>query len=277
MIIQQSAKVLRVLHEKSKHLIEERLAQINRTPIIVLGNQKTGTSAIAHLIADYGRLSKTIDIPEIWWPVLCDLILGHKSLEQFAKEHKVRFAKDLIKEPNLTFLFPQLSRLCPGASYVFVIRDPRTNIRSILNRMGLPGNMKKLELDKFNVPVNWLHIFNTQMSSVSSVHYIDILSERWNRCADVYLDNKEKMILVQYEDFVADKVGYVSSIAQALKIPQKQDIANKVDIQYQPIGDRNVSWLDFFGEENLKRITDACEERMSRFGYKIEAIATNGR
>ena len=50
--------------------LKDRFATINETPIIVLGNQKSGTSAIAHLLADYGGLSRTIDIPPLWVPVV---------------------------------------------------------------------------------------------------------------------------------------------------------------------------------------------------------------
>ena len=45
------------------HYFKNLFAVINENPIIVLGNQKSGTSAIAHLLADYGGLSRTIDIP----------------------------------------------------------------------------------------------------------------------------------------------------------------------------------------------------------------------
>lgn len=277
MIMQKLTKVLKALHQKNKHLIEERLAKINRSPIIVLGNQKSGTSAIAHLVADYGGLTKTVDIPESWWPVLRDLLLGDMSLQKFANQHKAYFAKDVIKEPNLTFLYPQLNHLCPDASYVFVVRDPKANIRSLLNRLGLPGDMKTLELDKFNLPELLSNIFNGDVWGTTAHHYIDILSRRWNRAVDLYLDNQEKMILIRYEDFIADKVGCIGRLAQALEIVHKQDITDKVDIQYQPRGDRNVSWFDFFGKENLKRIERICGARMHKFGYLCSYHQINER
>ena len=45
--------------------IHSRLTRVRQHPIIVLGNQTSGTSAIVHLLADYGGLSKTIDIPPL--------------------------------------------------------------------------------------------------------------------------------------------------------------------------------------------------------------------
>ena len=45
------------------------------------------------------------------------------------------------------------------------------------------------------------------------------------------------------------------------------DISDKVDRQYQRRGDRNVSWPDFFGPDNLARIERICGDRMQRFGY----------
>jgi hypothetical protein len=41
-----------------------------------------------------------------------------------------------------------------------------------------------------------------------------------------------------------------------------------VDVQYQPRGDRGVSWLEFFGRENLRRIEGICGGRMAQLGYR---------
>jgi hypothetical protein len=249
--------------------IEANLAKINPSPVIILGNQKSGTSVIAHLIADYGGLTKIIDIPEIWWPALEDLMLRRKSLEEFANKNILYFAKQLIKEPNLTFLYPQLRTLFPKAAYVFVVRDPRTNIRSLLNRIGLPGNLAALEPEKSDIPEKWVSIFDAQMWGLTTVHYVDMLSERWNRAVDVYLENKTTMEMIRYEDFVRNKVEMIKHIAKLLGLQQKEDISNRVDVQYQPKGDRNISWLDFFGTVNLSRIEAICGTRMQEFGYKI--------
>jgi len=54
--------------------------------VIVLGNQKSGTSAIAHLLADLTGLSKTIDLPR---PIRADghsLVRKELPLRAFVKK-----------------------------------------------------------------------------------------------------------------------------------------------------------------------------------------------
>jgi hypothetical protein len=239
----------------------------------VLGNQKSGTSAIAHLLADYGGLSKTVDIPESWWPTLKDLLSGTLRLVDFAQRYKHRFSSDLIKEPNFTFLYSQLKELHPKGAFVFIIRDPRDNIRSLLNRVGVPGNVESIEHASLRIPNNWRPLFDADLWALEAEHYIEILAARWNRAADVYLEYPDEMILIRYEDFVADKTGAIERLARDLGLPRVNDISDKVDIQYQQRGDRNVSWEEFFGAENLMRIERMCGGRMTKFGYELKVLA----
>ena len=249
--------------------LTRRTNKIPYAPVIVLGNQKSGTSVIANLIAEYGDLSRIIDIPETWWPALKYLLSGEQDLAEFVKKHKRRFSKGVIKEPNLTFLYPQLKTVLPCAKYLFVIRDPRTNIRSILNRVGLPGNATDKVLKQLTIPHKWKPIFDANLWKLTGRHYIDILAERWNLAVDVYLDNMEDMLLFRYEDFLVDKISSIHEIGQKLNIEHRRSIDSIIDIQYQPIGDQNVSPEIFFGAENLKRIEKRCKDRMHQLQYII--------
>lgn len=247
--------------------LQGEIRGINKSAIVVLGNQKSGTSVVAWLLAEYGGLSKTIDIPESWWPTLRSLISGELDWATFANRYKHRFASDLVKEPNFTFLYPQLRELHSQGSFVFVIRDPRDNIRSLLNRLGLPGDQE--HVDWTCVSETWRHIFDAGLWELDAEQYIEILAARWNRATDVYLEHPDDMVLVRYEDFIADKVGVIQSLAQQLGLSQVKDIADKVDIQYQRRGNREVSWEEFFGPENLARIERICGSRMAKLGYKV--------
>lgn len=263
------------IKKKSKKAItifDRFFLKINKSPVIILGNQKSGTSAIAHLLADYSGLSKTIDIPEIWPPTLLNLLTGKNNLQSFAQKYPKRFAKDIIKEPNLTFFYQDLKKNHPNASFIFIVRDPRSNIRSILDRLSLPGNLEKLNVDKTSLTKPWWHMFNASLWNLGCYdHYIDILAARWNLAVGVFLVNKDSdnILLVRYEDFVKDKLGTIQELAKKLGLVQVNEIVNKLDIQYQPAGNNNSSWLDFFGSNNLARIETICHEKMQIFGYLI--------
>jgi hypothetical protein len=98
--------------------------------------------------------------------------------------------------------------------------------------------------------------------------YIELLAKRWNLAADVYLEHRDEMRLIKYEDFVADKAGSIAAAAEALGLPGRRDVSHMVDRQYQRRGMRGVKWQDFFGERNLRLIEDTCAELMSKLGYQ---------
>jgi len=244
---------------------------INLSPVIVLGNQKSGTSAIAHLIADYAGLSKTVDIPELYWPTTGSLLSGELSLADFVKRYRFRFSAELIKDPNLTFIYDPLKELYQEGRFLFIVRDPRDNIRSILNRMGLPGNLERIQIDNFKLEPDvkryWLPILEAKIMRFDKDHYIQTLAARWNHMVDVYLRNKTDIILIRYEDFTADKIGIIEEVAERLGLERKRDITDRVDVQYQPSGLKDVSWPDFFGKTNLSYIEELCGMRMGEFRY----------
>jgi len=80
-------------------------------------------------------------------------------------------------------------------------------------------------------------------------------------------------MLVRYEDFVTDKVGFIRSMASELGYLQVNDIDDVIDVQYQPRGKSDVSWNRFFGSRNLARIERVCDGRMQKFGYQSLVFA----
>lgn len=250
--------------------VKDRFATINETPVIVLGNQKSGTSAIAHLLADFGRLTKTIDIPPLWSPVAIKIMSGEINFVTIVKRYKSYFSTNLIKEPEMTFFADEVFKTFSHAKYVFVVRDPRDNIRSILNRMKIPGHLEEIdELSFFALKITYQPMLDAKIwGGNKSENYVCALAHKWNRAVDNYLQHKDRMILAKYEDFLADKYGFIAKIAQQLHIPEKANISDKLDVQYQPAGDRNISWEAFFGVENLKHIEHICSSRMKVFDYK---------
>lgn len=247
-----------------------RRPRSDNTRIVILGNQKSGTSVIAHLLADFGDLSKTIDIPEIWGRNLTKLLRGETILSDLSRRYPHRFFAQLVKEPNLTFFYTDLKSIYTDAQFVFILRDPRDNIRSILNRLDLPGDLKRLDEATHPIPHSWRLIFDPALFNFGEMdHYIDILSMRWNHTVDVYLKNRDAFHLITYEAFSANKVRTISTLAADLGLPKVHDISAKIDIQYQPRGNREISWIDFFGQENLHRIEMKCEKQMLQLGYSV--------
>lgn len=251
------------------HALAKCAVKIHPYPIIILGNQKSGTSAIAALIAQYGRLSITNDLQtEIYNPTYHYVKSNKLDIGDFIKNHKVYFSKDIIKEPNLTLIYHELAKYFPEARYVFVVRDPRENIRSILNRLGLPGNQTELSRQQWrNLPASWKLIIDNRWLECDAENYIEMLAWRWNHMANIYLQNNENFILSYYETFLENKMLELERLAKKLKIYKSKDIRNKLNLQYQPKGNHSLSWEEFFGQNNLKLINSKCVYGMRELRY----------
>jgi len=263
----------RLLVNRLTEYVRNQLAKVNESAVIVLGNQKSGTSAIAHLLADYGRLSKRIDIPPLWGSLGygIDIMRGQIEFASVVKRYKTYFSRELIKEPMMTFFADKVIEVFPKGKYVFVIRDPRDNIRSSLNRRGIPGDLREIEERLIPGPERNRIIIRTITDPSTwgggNENYVGVLAHKWNMAVDGYLNQQERMTLAKYEDFMSDKCGYIAELAKRLGIPKRNNINGNVDIQYQPRGNHNVSWEEFFGQRNLKRVERICGSRMKKFGY----------
>jgi hypothetical protein len=262
----------RQLHRLWKAAISPLLSVDPR--LIVLGNQKSGTSAIAALLAAHTGLSATLDLRGLFKDMELRLHAGDITFEEFVRRNKYDFARDIIKEPSLTLLYPKLRPLFPRAQFLMIVRDPRDNIRSILNRLNIDGNLRDVDPRVVSSlrPADWQLVIDGQWLGLHGT-YIEMLAERWNRCVDVYQEHSGEMALIRYEDFRGDKAGAIEGLASRFGLPQVRSISSAVDVQYNRRGkDRHMPWEQFFGPGNLRRIEEICAERMQELAYLGENV-----
>lgn len=261
------------IFKKIKKGVQSQLSTINDKPVFVLGNQKSGTTAIAVLLARYADM--TVD----WDPIfgeIADIYRGKITLDTFVKKNKLIFSKDVIKDPNFTFIYCKLLKRFPEARFVMVMRDPRDNIRSILDRFDFPGNEPQLTFSKYIHSFSeyngnydaWRFIFDGSWMGLKGKNYIDMLAARWQKAASIYLNNKNRIELIKYENFVDNKERTIAKLAESLGLPKKKSISQKVHQQFQPRGHRrNMKWIEFFGSHNLNLIESRCVNAMKELGY----------
>ena len=247
-------------------------ATINPNPIIILGNQKSGTSAIASLLGEMTGKSFHIDMMKANnRNIYKSVKSGEISFKKFLNINRLEFSKEIVKEPNITLFYDELTEYFPRSKFVLVVRDPRDNIRSQLDLFQIPGNLDRLT-DEYNQRLvrSWPSVFDGRWLGLEGENYIEMLAARWNYTADVVLLNQKNIILVKYEDFLKNKIRELGILAEKLNLDPVNDISEKLNIQYQPAGgNKNVKWRDFFGEENLARIERICGDRMQKFNYLL--------
>jgi hypothetical protein len=264
-------RYLRHTYIKFKLFAKNKLVRINKYPIFVLGNQKSGTTAIGALLAEAAGLTFTWDLKrEIKFPTYHRIRNGELTFRDFIKRNQFDFSRQVIKEPQLTLFYKELCEHFPNARFVSIIRDPRDNIRSILNRLKIPGNIKYIETDQYNkVSTAWRLVLEGVWFDIDSDNYIETLAYRWEYIAELFFSEKKAMVLIRYEDFVKDKIKAIKQILEYLNLEYIHDISERIDYQFQPRGDREISWIDFFGEENLSKIEGICKNSMAKFGYLV--------
>jgi len=245
-------------------------SKIKPDPLFVLGNPKSGTTVIANLLSKSTKQTLTSDIQSVIKNVSLQLDFNLISFDDFIKQHKYEFSKKIIKEPFLSFYTEELINSFPNSKIVWIVRNPYQNIRSILNRLKIPGNLQEIKFNQFieleKTPA-WKLNLQSEMLGINSVNYIEAMAHRWNYLVNLYEKNKEKIILVRYEDFVKDKKGFIDNLTHKLGFDIKQDISDYVNVQYQPKGNYKVDLDKFFGSRNLDLISKVCKNNMKKLGY----------
>jgi hypothetical protein len=260
-----------------------RSARVNERPVFVLGNQKSGTSAIAALLGVMTGERVALDFPaeRTKDPAFIRRLLGDISFDEFIERNLLDFSSAIVKEPNLTLLYDDLAHRFPAARFVFVVRDPRDNIRSILDWVEVPGDLEALDsahteelttVQRSVLDAAWLGL------AAPETHYVEQLATRWRFLADVYLENQGTIVLQRYEDFRADKEGSIRRLADRVGLRPGRRIGEVADKQFQPPGRRRgKSWYEFFGVANLSRIVAVCAPQMSALGYLDDAPTLDPR
>lgn len=247
-------------HEKIRWL-KERMKAVTATPqdkpIFILGNQKSGTSAICGLLGESVGKDYLIDFVGGWSPHIERVINQEIPIKKFVMNNAWAFSHAIIKEPNLTFIAPQLISHFPHSEFIFVVRDPFNNIRSILNRLGISGRSTTLD-SSIRMNKTWNSILTGRDLGIVSNNPIEVLAQRCNLCNQIYLSNSNDFNLFSYEEFMDAKKLSIESLARRLELSVENNIERLVNVNFQPRGDNTKDIVDFFGEENYTIIDRIC-------------------
>ena len=243
----------------------------HQSPIFILGNQKSGTSIITALLGKFTNKNTSIDLfySDFNYSIFTDWKKGRISTTDFVIKNKLEFSSKIIKEPHLSIFYPELKEKFSTSKFVMIVRNPLDNIRSILDRLDIDGNKTDLnQEDKRKIFHSWNLLFNNDWIGGSKKQYIEVLAERWNIISKTYLENKNNIILVKYEDFLKDKIKVINNLSRELNIEKVNDISSLLNTQFQPVGkNKKVDVQEFFKEKNYQKILSICKENMERLAY----------
>ena len=261
---------VRALPRRIVDRLRRALARPNPEAAFFLGNQKSGTTAIAALTAKLTGATATIDLMnanrESVWPRLWS---GDMSFDELVSRNRLDFSRQIVKEPSLSPFVSQLLEHFPRSrGIVAIVRDPRDNIRSILDRHKLPGDLEDLPAGTIaGMPGGWSTVFDSRWLGAPPGNYIVQLAYRWHFITRRFREHGARIHVVRYEDFLRDKPGFLDALAGRLGLPPRHDVRGEVDRQYQPAGKPGRDWREYFGAANLAIINDLCADQMRPLDY----------
>lgn len=245
----------------------------SNTKIVVMGHQKSGTTAIAALLATHTNLTYFSD------PIFktdrsssrtLDNFINHENLFlKTVKSNTSLYYKNIVKDPDFIFNLPLVKLLYPKSKFIFIARDPRQVIRSIFNRLKLDGTTKKKSVhidDLYKGTKNWVYLLNGDDTNDGHT-IVSRLAVRIEMASKIYLENHHNFTLVRYETFKVNKSEYINRLATDLGLQSKIDIDSIVDKQYQPAGSQKACISQFFGDSNLSAIESLCTVTLKSFNY----------
>lgn len=251
--------------EKKWDAYQRNKAKPNKHALWIFGMQKSGTSAIAALLAHRSGKSVTIDTPLLWHPYSTHIKSGILDLGQHVKNNPYPFSKDIIKEPSASLMIDFIKCYFELQRFVFIVRNPFDVIRSILNRLNLTGNGVVLNIDSVNK--NWQPMF------VDGENYVKKLADIYVKVysQEHYL-NHPNCVLVKYEDFKHNKECFIDDLCDSLGLKKVNSIESVKNKQFQPKGKQVDDFRAYFGETNFNLILKTTIKQLEYFDYDVESF-----
>ena len=252
----------RVRHQARKNLKKHRNLCFHPNPdaILLFGMDRSGLTVAFNLIASRAGLTFPDDFTSHlrgWENVL----KGNYDFFDYLKKNSYAFSKAIIRFEMDSESVKFARSFFKMEKYIITIRNPIDNIKSILLRLKIPGNLESLDVNSLNFHREWMNMFT------KSENYIESLIVSWKELYDQpELINSHQSIIFKYEDFLKDRESYVTSKVIELGLKPVKSIDRLINIRYQPIGNQ-ISNLEFFGNKNLERIYSATYDIAEKFGY----------
>jgi hypothetical protein len=122
----------------------------------------------------------------------------------------------LEKTPKNALRIPFLEALFPDALYVYLYRDPRENVASMIDGWGSGGFATYPELPGWTGR-RWSFLLVPGWRELAGKPLAEIACEQWRRAQDVLLGDLasvpgERVLALRYGDFVADAPAHIASI-----------------------------------------------------------------
>jgi hypothetical protein len=270
-------------------------------PVVILGSPRSGTTLVFEVLGSAPQLASLEAESHLLWEMYHDLPSSSwthalDASDLSANERRVLYweidriaaggRRYLDKAPRNCLRVPYLHELFPGAWFVFVKRDGRAAVSSLLTGWRAPGKMfpgmvmpRPLSIEgyegdtwKFLVPRGW--------EAYARGHTLaEVCAFQWVAANEALLEARDRLgidrwVEVSYEDFVDAPVEQVRGLLEAIGLPASPEV-----LEHAGALDRRVTKAvtpprkDKWRTENpaeIESILPTIAPLMRRLGYAIE-------
>lgn len=286
-------------------------------PIFIIAPPRSGSTFLFNCLSQFHELYKLdLEADYIWWRHFpyesmeapsdyvgvesislknTRSILRHiykEAISNFLRENpnQLRFPylfglkriRYLDKTIANCFHLPFLNRAFPNAQYIFLVRDPRANISSMiegwshLTRFGKP-QLSPLFPDLANTGIgHWTYPAPPGWQKVVSKPIEEVCAWSWkqhiNYAIDFFQQNSKKVVNVKYEDLVSDTLNLIVNLAVKLDLKLSDKVYEF--IKNSPLSHTTISkpfknkW-ETINYEQVLSILPFVEDTASQIGYDL--------
>lgn len=286
-----------LLGRKGLHLpalvLKGRLSE----PVFIIGAPRSGTSLLYSILRASSHLAHWPgEAHEVWEADFHPALTGWKSnalgREDARGPEGERIKREFLlvagtrrrlidKTPRNALRVSFIDELFPDARFVFLTRDGRENVNSLINAWrtkvyrtyrlpeehSIPG--AEPEWWKFTLYPGW------EQDVVGPLEVV--CARQWHMSYDHALaaaPEGERWIPIRYEDLVADAVSEVARVASALELPFEDVMRGKAEsVSTTPINAVTPPERGKWRRENpeeIEAILPLITPTMKRLGYEIE-------
>ena len=229
---------------------------------LVVGCESSGTTPISHLLFRTGPTRFLIEGDNAWvWKLYQSVYQGHSQVRDYPRLQLY----DSLKVPGFATILPQFLEAFPNTSVIYVLRDPRDVVASAYRtwKVTTRAGLRSIPW----VSQTWLDIPDEDP--------VARLAWRWRR----YLECSQQVAgvtYVRYEDFCADKVGWIVQCAGQLGLSvDVREVRQRCEQQastpdtrdYRPQGPAASRGCTLLNPEDRQRIEAICGAHMRRWAY----------
>jgi hypothetical protein len=266
-------------------------------PIFIVGSPRSGTTLLFHMLRSHQDVWAMPSEGHTLWnayqhparkgwgsdrAVEGD-IASHERAYLYTAIHDLAGDRRFVdKTPKNVLKLPYLAALFPTARFVFIKRDGRSVVGSLIEgwqkRRGISYRLPiRLRLSdyggrlwSFILPPGWRDLVGTSIADVAAFQYA---SSCEHALADGAALSEGTLIEVSYEALVADPGREAGRLLDALELPGSEAVsdyaANLADHRAASFSaPRPEKWRD--REDEVTRVLGRIAPAMTRLGYEVE-------